>query len=127
MGSRNRPTGSYLWSGASASALSPPPHPPNGTLCTRQGAALQTWFGDCLHPQHPVSTLASGAAGSLFPSRPQLTSDPWSQTEQDSALFLHRVLQKCERTPVDSFQAPPLHKTQISSPITPEPLMCGYP
>ncbi|CAI9156177.1 unnamed protein product [Rangifer tarandus platyrhynchus] len=25
----------------------------------------------------------------------------------DSALFLHTVLQKCERTPVDTFQAPP--------------------
>ena len=131
MGSRNRPTGSYPWSGASASALSSlPPHTPTQDTVYQAGvqeAALQMWFGDCLHPQHPVSALASGEAGSLFPSRPQLTSDPWSQTEQDSALFLHTVLQKCERTPVDTFQAPPLHKTQMSSPITPEPQMCAYP
>ena len=46
-----------------------------------QEAALQTWFGDGLHPQHPVSALAPGTAGSLLPSGPQLTSDPWSQTE----------------------------------------------
>lgn len=76
------------------------------------------WFGDCLHPRHPVSALASGTAGSLFPSGPQLTSDPWSQTEQDSALFLHRVLQKWERTPMDASHTSLLHKTKISSSIT---------
>ena len=115
-----------LRSGASASALSslPPSCPPSHTHAGRcvparaQEAALHLWFGDCLHPRHPVSALASGTAGSLFPSGPQLTSDPWSQTEQDSALFLHRVLQKCERTPMDASHTSLLHKAKISSSIT---------
>lgn len=99
----------YLWSRASA-LCSLPSLPSHLTPCTHTGRGTGGSISDVV--QGPSALSISRFGFSILDGRKplplwsQLASVPWSHAEQDRALFLQRVPQRCDGAPRASPKPP---------------------